>query len=202
MQDLKEVVYIDETTFNLWQQPSRSWLTKEMSLNLPTSRGKSLTLIGALSQQRGLFHINIFNGSNKAATFARFLHGLKQKAEQRPLVLVMDNLSVHKARSVQSLYDRDFAPMFLPPYSCTLNPIEHVWSVIKQEWRKTQHFNAFKDFETERERTEDSVARLMTIIGKKVNVFNMIESLSQRSMKNIARSHMKYMARALRGHLV
>ena len=51
-----EIIYIDETSFHLWMQPSRCWMTKDMSLTLPTERGKSLTLIGALSARRGLVH--------------------------------------------------------------------------------------------------------------------------------------------------
>ena len=27
--------------------------------------------------------------------------------------------------------------MFLPPQSCELNPIEKVWNVVKNEWRRT-----------------------------------------------------------------
>ena len=26
--------------------------------------------------------------------------------------------------------------MFLPPYSCNLNPIERLWNIMKQRWRK------------------------------------------------------------------
>ncbi len=26
--------------------------------------------------------------------------------------------------------------MFLPPYSCNLNPIERLWNILKQRWRK------------------------------------------------------------------
>jgi len=29
-----EIIYIDETTFNLWQTPSRCWVTKDMNLTL------------------------------------------------------------------------------------------------------------------------------------------------------------------------
>ena len=74
-----EVIYIDETTFHLWMHPSRCWVTRDMSLTLPTERGKSITLIGALSAQRGLVHYSIFEGSNNTETFLDFLNHLKLK---------------------------------------------------------------------------------------------------------------------------
>ena len=30
--------------------------------------------------------------------------------------------------------------MFLPPYSCELNPIEQLWSVLKRKWAQN-HFH-------------------------------------------------------------
>ena len=165
MKGEEEVVYIDETTFNLWQQPSRCWLARGMALTLSTARGKSLSLLTALSEQRGIIHYELFPGSNNAETFGNFLIALKLKC-RGPTVVVQDNLSVHKAASVLQAYTAAFRPMFLPPYSSVLNPIERVWNMIKQEWRKTQHLHALRDFEDEDERTNYSCARLRAIIGK------------------------------------
>jgi len=55
-----EIVYIDETTFNLWQAPSRVWLKEGMRIELPNTRGQSITMIGAISTNRGLFHTHTF----------------------------------------------------------------------------------------------------------------------------------------------
>ena len=142
MADREEVIYIDETTFHLWMHSSRCWVTRDMTLTLPTERGKSITLIGALSSRRGLVHYSIFEGSNNAETFLDFLQRLKLKCRNDPAVIVQDNLSVHRAGAVMQLYDATFRHMFLPTYSSVLNPIERVWNVIKQEWRQTQHLHA------------------------------------------------------------
>jgi hypothetical protein len=55
-----EIVYIDETTFHLWQAPSRVWLKEGMRIELPNTRGQSITMIGAISTARGLFHTHTF----------------------------------------------------------------------------------------------------------------------------------------------
>ena len=68
-----------------------------MTLSLPTMRGKSLTMIGAISEKRGMIHYELFAGSNTAESFSNFLTKLKLKCRY-PAVVVQDNLSVHKAR--------------------------------------------------------------------------------------------------------
>ena len=59
----------------------------------------------------------MITGGNNKQTYADFIASLKMKQVRRS-VLVMDNLSVHKAKLVKSLFDRDFECMYLPPYSC------------------------------------------------------------------------------------
>ena len=49
----------------------------------------------------------------------------------------MDNHSAHKSKKTRAyLDDLGIAHRFQPPYSCTLNPCEHWWSVIKNSWAK------------------------------------------------------------------
>jgi hypothetical protein len=72
-----EIIYVDETTFNLWQTPSRMWFKPGMTFEMPTVRGPSITLIGAISVRRGLVLHSLFVGSNNQDTFATFLTNLK-----------------------------------------------------------------------------------------------------------------------------
>lgn len=73
MEGEHELVYVDETTFNCWQLPSRCWLKKGMTVTLPDTRGHSITLIGALSSTRGLIYYQLFEGSNNQERFKRFI---------------------------------------------------------------------------------------------------------------------------------
>jgi len=46
-------------------------------------------------------------------------------------IVIMDNLSVHKAKgALEAIYQRGAAVIFLPPYSPDFNPIELGWSKI------------------------------------------------------------------------
>ena len=103
-----------------------------MKLSMHKNRGPSITVIGAISQKRGMVHYEVFEGSNNAKTFESFLMKLKAKCLGRTIA-VLDNLKVHQAKLLERVYDANFKEMFLPPYSCELNPIERLWSVLKRK---------------------------------------------------------------------
>jgi len=46
-------------------------------------------------------------------------------------ILVLDNASWHKRKSLNWHF---FEPLYLPPYSPDLNPIERIWLVMKANW--------------------------------------------------------------------
>ena len=74
-----EIIYIDETTFNLWQKLSRCWVTTGMKLSLIKTRGPSITVIGAISKERGLVYFEVFVESNNSNLFLNFMQALKNK---------------------------------------------------------------------------------------------------------------------------
>ncbi len=52
------------------------WLKEGMRIELPNQRGVSITMIGAVSTMRGLFHTHTFASSNTQDTFLPFLFKL------------------------------------------------------------------------------------------------------------------------------
>ena len=129
-----EIIYLDETTFHLWQKMSKCWIRKGMKLALVKNRGPSLTVIGAISQERGLVHFEVFEESNNSDLFTNFIINLKNKCEGKRVVVVLDNLKIHYTKKLEAVYDQDFKEIFLPTYSSQLNPIEILWSVVKRKW--------------------------------------------------------------------
>ncbi|GAT67314.1 endonuclease [Planomonospora sphaerica] len=53
-----------------------------------------------------------------------------------PIVLVWDNLNVHKAADLQKFTEaRDWLTIYyLPPYAPGLNPVEEIWSLLRRGW--------------------------------------------------------------------
>ena len=82
--------------------------------------------------------------SVEAATSAAVFHACLDEAllpelrRNRPdAVLIMDNLSAHKAPRIRALLDASgFSYRFLPPYSPDLNPIEPAWATVKARLRR------------------------------------------------------------------
>lgn len=72
-----------------------------------------------------------------AALFVAFL-GLLMEHVSKPLVVILDNASVHKAKATEPmlklLQQKGLRLYFLPPYSPELNRIEKLWHKMKYEW--------------------------------------------------------------------
>lgn len=104
---------------------------------MQSRRGKSISVIGAIDTWKGLTHYSIFEGSNSKITFKTFLEGLIGAIDKDTCTIVLDNLPIHHSKMVEELVKRTkHKLLFLPPYSCALNPIETLWSLVKREWRQ------------------------------------------------------------------
>lgn len=167
-----EVVYVDETTCNLWQKMNRAWVKPGMKLLLLKNRGPSITVIGGISQERGSVHHHIIAESNNASHFQDFLLGLKRKCQGRRTLIVLDNLKIHYAKKNNHLYDQDFKLLFLPPYSSELNPIERLWAILKLKWRKhlqlyIDELQGVKETRSSDQLAKLAVSKLRETLGKK-----------------------------------
>jgi transposase len=75
--------------------------------------------------------------SSTAAIFLGFVGELAKRAT-KPLVIVIDNASIHRAQAIQPalklLEKQGITLEFLPPYSPELNRIEIMWRMMKHRW--------------------------------------------------------------------
>ena len=65
-----------------------------------------LAVVAAVSADRGVDCIMIFDEAVKQDTFIAFLEELRRRNSNRPLHLFLDNLSVHKTQEVKEAYVR------------------------------------------------------------------------------------------------
>jgi transposase len=97
----------------------------------PYGKWDRLTIFGGLSLAGLVACMSIAGAADTPAVLAFTEHVLVPvlRAGQ---VVVMDNLSPHKAAGVRALIERAGCRLlFLPPYSPDLNPIEPAWSKLK-----------------------------------------------------------------------
>jgi transposase len=161
------------------------WVRKDMTLRKPDGRGKGVTVLGAISEKQGLVHYSILESTNNAITFSNFVSELVRKIKGEAYVY-MDNLSVHTANSVKSHFNERVHQRFLPPYSCSLNPIERLWHVTKMKWKRLM---------LEKPEIIQNDADLVREVKK-------IMEDAKPQCANLASSHVEHMVRSLRGDFV
>jgi transposase len=99
--------------------------------DVPQGHWHVTTVIGAVRLTGPVAGL-VFEGATDTAAFATFVEQALVPALRPGDVVVMDNLSSHKAARVREAVEAAQAAVwFLPPYSPDLNPIEKVWSKLK-----------------------------------------------------------------------
>jgi transposase len=97
-----------------------------------TGQRCSVNMVSAINA-RGQSRFMVLEGRVNAGVFVEFLRRLTYRAA-RPIFLVLDGSSVHKAKMVQEFVkslNGQLRLLFLPSYSPELNPDEQVWNHVK-----------------------------------------------------------------------
>ncbi len=98
---------------------------------MPRNRGKNTTLVAALTPE-GLREPWLIEGAMDTATFAWYISEQLAPTLHPGQIVVLDNLSVHKAERIRRAIEaRGCTLLFLPPYSPDCTPIEQAFSKIK-----------------------------------------------------------------------
>lgn len=125
------ILALDEVSCMIGAWNGYGWLPVGGHETIPTSWSKkSLRLMGVLGD--GWFHIVIVDATN-SKTLEEFLDTVVEKVGKA--AIIMDNASYHRsAKIMQYLKDSNGAiePIFLPPYTPQLNPIETLWRDLKR----------------------------------------------------------------------
>ena len=154
------VAFMDETGFALAQPNRSAWTHRGKCHKIDANRGKRLNVIGAMLSTGELFSVAMWQTTN-SLLFTGFL-GLLMNHVGKPLTVILDNASFHKAKAVQPLLkvlaQKGLTLYFLPPYSPELNRIEKYWHKMKYE---------LMEFKTRNEKTlEEDVRKILDGFGK------------------------------------
>lgn len=132
--DPRRLIFIDETwaKTNMTRLRGRAQRGARLVAKTPHGHWKTTTLIGALGS-RGMHCSLVVDGAVNGDLFEAFVEQVLVPALTVGDIVVMDNLSSHKRPRVQELIEAAGAELlYLPPYSPDLNPIEMIFSKIKQ----------------------------------------------------------------------
>ena len=135
--DPRRLIFIDET----WAKTSMTRLRgraprgERLIAKVPHGHWHTTTLIGALGFD-GVRCSTVADGPVNADVFTAFVEQVLAPELRPGDTVVMDNLSSHKgARVRRAIEARGATLVFLPPYSPDFNPIEMIFSKVKQALR-------------------------------------------------------------------
>ena len=135
--DTRRLIFIDETwaKTNMTRLRGRALRGQRLRVKVPHGHWKTTTLIAALGLE-GIRCSTVVDGAVNGDIFEAFVEHVLVPALRPGDVVVMDNLSSHKRHRTRQLIEGAGTELvFLPPYSPDLNPIEAVFSKIKQRLR-------------------------------------------------------------------
>jgi len=132
--DPRRLIFIDETwaKTNMTRLRGRAPRGERLIDRTPHGHWKTSTLIAALGID-GVRCSTVVDGAVNADIFEAFVQQVLVPQLRPGDIVVMDNLSSHKrARTRERIEATGAQLVFLPPYSPDLNPIEMVFSKVKQ----------------------------------------------------------------------
>lgn len=137
MLDLRRLKVVAEAGVNLalTRLYGRAPTGERVIGTLPQNYGENLTLLGAIGLQ-GVQAVMTVNGATDAEVCRTYVKQVLGPTLAPGDMVVLDNLSAHKAVGVQqALARRQVRWLFLPPYSPDLSPMELCWSKLKTALR-------------------------------------------------------------------
>lgn len=136
----KKIVSIDEMGFDDHSLPHMGYAPKGSRLVIKHRRTswKRTSAMAAVCTS-GMSKFSLSDNPVNGITFENFLSSLDFP---RDTVLLMDNIAFHKTKKVQDLArSRGWQVLFTPSYSPWFNPIENVFSVVKNAFCKVNAHN-------------------------------------------------------------
>lgn len=152
-----EVWFGDESGVEGEPKPKRRWAKKGEKIKVIKNGDHIRTnILGLVSPRTGEF-FSIIASHTDSDVFQAFLDEAAKciKPTRKRNILILDNASWHKKKSLNWHF---FEPLYLPPYSPDLNPIERLWLILKAEWFNNIHC---KTVEKLIERTSKAILSLI-----------------------------------------
>jgi transposase len=132
--DPQRLVFLDETSVKTDFTRLRGWAEGGARLveAVPDGKWQTHTLVQAVALD-GTRAAMILDGPINGESFAGFCEWLLVPELVPGDLVVLDNLSSHKSvRAIEAIERVGARAVYLPPYSPDLNPIENVFSKVKQ----------------------------------------------------------------------
>ena len=107
-----------------------------MTVDTKALEEPTLALLAGVSKEQGIEHFKLFERSVNIPKFKEYLAELREANGDDRICLFMDNLSAHTSKKSKEAMTRlGFRYIYNVAYAPDYNPIEFVFSKIKQKFR-------------------------------------------------------------------
>jgi hypothetical protein len=99
-QGLLDLVYFDQSGFNLWAKVVYAWQKRGERISVPVSKGKSNNVLGFMWHRCQKFESFVFEGSVDSNVVISCFDRIAQNIEKET-VIVLDNAPVHRSEEFE-----------------------------------------------------------------------------------------------------
>lgn len=135
--DPNHLVFIDESSAktNLTRLRGRALRGQRVKAFAPYGHWHTTTMLCGL-RLSGATAPMLLSGAIDGAAFTEYARQVLAPTLRPGDIVVMDNLTSHQAQgAIDAIQKAGASAVFLPPYSPDFNPIEMMWSKVKQSLR-------------------------------------------------------------------
>ena len=135
-----QLVFLDESgaKTDMTRLYGRAPIGERCIDHTPHGHWKTMTMLSAI-RLNGVVRdaTMVYDGPMNRDTFVAYVEHCLVPTLRPGDIVIMDNLSSHKAARVRELIEQAGADLwYLPPYSPDFNPIEKLWSKVKSWLRR------------------------------------------------------------------
>ena len=133
------MIYVDEIVTSTKTIKLREWSAFKHPIVLDMNKVNQtpIVTIATISEQLGIIQVENFEKSVNTEKFISYLNRQKEETGKAKVALFMDTLRVHRSNNVKNeLIKLGMKVVFNASYSPDLNPIEGVFTVVKNTIKK------------------------------------------------------------------
>lgn len=129
------IIMLDEMMITKRTFPTHDWskLHSNTMMDWSQMNNEPIAVLGAVSREKGIELMMTFRKSVNVPKFKIFLEELRNRNPLDNIILMMDNLAVHRSQeSVGRMRELSYRWTYTPRYSPWYNGIEEVWAMSKK----------------------------------------------------------------------
>ena len=130
---LEHLVFLDESGVNtdMTRRYGRAQASERCVGHAPLNTPQTTTVLSSI-RFNGEKAFTTYQGGTTGERFVAYLKDTLLPTLRPGDIVVMDNMRSHHVKAVGELLEaKGMIPLYLPPYSPDLNPIEKMWSKLK-----------------------------------------------------------------------